>query len=189
MVCQFRGSPCSKPVPFSEINSQFSKDRLRKTPGGPREPAATIPQASCSRRAVKCPPSCSCSVDQTNARWSGSLMQVLRFHIRSDQILLKIRQLLLSFSFHVILTVTSNCTSVVCPSATAQGGLRAAKGSPEVASFGTEGSGPLGTSHGLNKRVGKLQQVAERPGETPSGAIKRCARVGFVCNCSETGTV
>lgn len=47
-------------------------------------------------------------------------MQVLRFHIRSDQVLLKIWQLLLSFSFHVILTVASNCTCIFCLSAMAK---------------------------------------------------------------------
>lgn len=114
-------------------------------------------------------------------------MQVLRFHIRSDQILLKIRQLLLSFSFHVILTVTSNCTCIVHPSAMVKGALHKAKDFPEVARFDTEGSGPLGTSHGLNKRAGKLQQVVERLGETSNSPIKRCARVGFVRNCNKTG--
>lgn len=179
MVCQFRGSPCSKPVPFSEISLQFSKDRLRKTPGGPREPAATIPQARSSREAVKCPPLCSCSVEQTNAQRSGSLVQVLRFHIRSDQILLKIWQLLLSFSFHVILTVTSNCTCIVCLSGMLQGGLHEVKDLAEVVGFGTGGSGPVGTSHRLHKRVCKLQQAVVMWGDIQSSLFKQHGKAGF----------
>lgn len=58
-----------------------------------------FPRQGVREKNPKVPPLCSCSVDSTNARWSGSLMQVLRFHIRSDQILLKIWQLLLSLYF------------------------------------------------------------------------------------------
>lgn len=106
-------------------------------------------------------------------------MQVLRFHIRSDQILLKIRQLLLSFSFHVILTVTSNCTSIACFSGMVKGGLHKAKDLPEVASFGMEGSSPLGASHRLYKRVHKLQQVIDKLGDIQSCLFEQHGKVGF----------
>lgn len=41
------------------------------------------------------------------------------------------------------------------------GGLHRAKDLPDVASFGTEGKGPLGTPHGLKKRLHKLQRVRD----------------------------
>ena len=60
-----------------------------------------------------------------------------------------------------------------------KGGLHKAKDLPEVASFGTERSGPLGISHRLHKRVCKLQQVIDMLGAIQSSLFKQHGKVGF----------
>lgn len=61
----------------------------------------------------------------------------------------------------------------------AKGGLHKAKDLPEVASFGSKGSGPHGTSHILQKRAGKLQQVIDMPGDIQSSLFTQHGKVGF----------